>query len=422
MPDPETTAVDVGGMFIHGIANNPIFDLAVKTGIRSKTMESTLLYDADGKINDEVDKKVEKIWNICLERAHKEGRKREEELGVELGAASNVKKEEIKIREDSKDDDDDDDDDGEMEVIMEGTIQPLTTNPMEGKVEQQSVFAPDFETERAPDSPPAQEVPKPAAPAPAVPMEALPAPATAATAAAATAAAATAAAAEPKAPATAPVETPSTSTIHLSRFVDGHITEKESFQETIDRVNSDVISRLTSEEMKYFNWHKANLEMSCGMDLKDIGREWNEDEVFGFEGEHHMLSEGFQPLMTNMANGVNIRFEVEVEKIELDGGLEVNQNVWGEVLFKDLEVARERIFNEGKPGGVKVVAKGGEEFTGDIVVCTVPLGVLKTDTVKFKPPLPERKREAIEKVGFGVLNKCALSFEVRTVSHCNQRG
>jgi hypothetical protein len=50
-------AVVVGGMFIHGVANNSFY-LPVQTAIRNKTMELTVLYDADGKIIDEVDKKV----------------------------------------------------------------------------------------------------------------------------------------------------------------------------------------------------------------------------------------------------------------------------------------------------------------------------------------------------------------------------
>jgi len=110
--------------------------------------------------------------------------------------------------------------------------------------------------------------------------------------------------------ATTPSTSPSpltTSSIHISKFLPNHITETESFQEIIDRVSSSEISALTEEEKRCFNWHKANLELSCGVDLSEIGREWNEDEVWGFEGDHHMLSEGFQPLVTNLATGINTR-------------------------------------------------------------------------------------------------------------------
>jgi monoamine oxidase len=42
------------------------------------------------------------------------------------------------------------------------------------------------------------------------------------------------------------------------------------------------------------------------------------------------------------------------------------------------------------------------------VLCTVPLGVLKANTIQFIPPLPPRKCEAIEKLGMGLLNKVVL--------------
>jgi hypothetical protein len=36
--------------------------------------------------------------------------------------------------------------------------------------------------------------------------------------------------------------------------------------------------------------------------------------------------------------------------------------------------------------------------------------VLKSSSIKFEPPLPEPKQQAIEKMGCGLLNKCVLSF------------
>ena len=36
---------------------------------------------------------------------------------------------------------------------------------------------------------------------------------------------------------------------------------------------------------------------------------------------------------------------------------------------------------------------------------TAPLGVLKKGTIRFSPPLPERKQDVISRMGFGILNK-----------------
>lgn len=46
----------------------------------------------------------------------------------------------------------------------------------------------------------------------------------------------------------------------------------------------------------------------------------------------------------------------------------------------------------------------------DAVLCTLPLGVLKQQppAVQFVPPLPEWKTSAIQRMGFGNLNKVRL--------------
>lgn len=44
-------------------------------------------------------------------------------------------------------------------------------------------------------------------------------------------------------------------------------------------------------------------------------------------------------------------------------------------------------------------------FRGDAVIVSVPLGVLKAQALSFHPPLPEWKTQAINNLGFGLLNK-----------------
>src|SRR5690606_7838794 len=61
--------------------------------------------------------------------------------------------------------------------------------------------------------------------------------------------------------------------------------------------------------------------------------------------------------------------------------------------------------------GIKVECTNGKVFEADHVVVTLPLGVLKTDDVQFNPPLPEWKRGAIERLGYGVLNKVVLVYK-----------
>lgn len=67
------------------------------------------------------------------------------------------------------------------------------------------------------------------------------------------------------------------------------------------------------------------------------------------------------------------------------------------------------------PSGVEVEAEvggggGRVSVQADVCICTLPLGVLKAGDVTFDPALPESKREAIERLGFGCLNKVLLVF------------
>jgi monoamine oxidase len=63
------------------------------------------------------------------------------------------------------------------------------------------------------------------------------------------------------------------------------------------------------------------------------------------------------------------------------------------------------------------------------IIITIPLGCLKRETILFEPPLPDWKREAINKMGLGLMNKLILQFsndfwgpDVRGILHaCNER-
>lgn len=60
---------------------------------------------------------------------------------------------------------------------------------------------------------------------------------------------------------------------------------------------------------------------------------------------------------------------------------------------------------------VVVKTSDGNVFEGSQVIVTVPLGVLKAGTIKFEPEFSKRKQGAIERVGFGDVEKVALTFQ-----------
>lgn len=58
----------------------------------------------------------------------------------------------------------------------------------------------------------------------------------------------------------------------------------------------------------------------------------------------------------------------------------------------------------------------------DAVLCTLPLGVLKQQppAVQFVPPLPEWKTAAIQRMGFGNLNKVSINIQCLAVLWLHQ--
>jgi monoamine oxidase len=68
---------------------------------------------------------------------------------------------------------------------------------------------------------------------------------------------------------------------------------------------------------------------------------------------------------------------------------------------------------ENQKQGVRVTTKAGATFVARQLCCTVPLGVLKHNSITFDPPLPKPKARAIAQLGMGVLDKIVLLFPER---------
>lgn len=138
-------------------------------------------------------------------------------------------------------------------------------------------------------------------------------------------------------------------------------------------------------EIGLLGWYWANLEYACACDLSCLSlRNWDQDDPFDFSGDHLILVDGYKAMLKPIAKTLDVRLNHPVKTIK-----------YGDV----------------GGGGVEVVTNDGTTFTADAVVCTLPLGVLKTPMVAFDPPLPQWKRDSINALGFGILNKVALKFE-----------
>ena len=114
-------------------------------------------------------------------------------------------------------------------------------------------------------------------------------------------------------------------------------------------------------------------------DPDQLSLRWFGNEA-AFGGGDVILPGGYQQLIQHLARDLTIRLGTEV----------------GKVVYSD--------------SGVRLQTSEGP-VDADRVIVTIPLGVLKAGTIAFDPPLPDQKQAAIERLGFGLLDKVVLKFD-----------
>ncbi|KAK6939383.1 SWIRM domain [Dillenia turbinata] len=149
---------------------------------------------------------------------------------------------------------------------------------------------------------------------------------------------------------------------------------------------------LSPLERRVMDWHLANLEYGCATSLKEVSLPyWNQDDVYGgFGGPHCMIKGGYSRVVESFGEGLHILLNHVVTQVSY--------------CAKDSDLAADQCCK------VKITTSDGNEFSGDAVLVTVPLGCLKAEAIKFSPPLPQWKHSSIQRLGFGVLNKVVLEF------------
>ncbi len=59
---------------------------------------------------------------------------------------------------------------------------------------------------------------------------------------------------------------------------------------------------------------------------------------------------------------------------------------------------------------IRLTTQDNRQYFSKYVLITIPLGCLKARSIQFTPSLPDWKQEAIDRMGFGLLNKVFLQF------------
>lgn len=146
---------------------------------------------------------------------------------------------------------------------------------------------------------------------------------------------------------------------------------------------------LNAQDFRLLNWHIANLEYSNATNLNRLSlKGWDIDAGNEWEGKHTMVVGGYQSVargLSMLPTPLNIRHKAPVKRITYT--------------------------TEAATGPARIELEDGQSVEADYVVNTIPLGVLKQGGVDFQPPLPSWKTDAIERLGFGVLNKVILVYK-----------
>lgn len=160
----------------------------------------------------------------------------------------------------------------------------------------------------------------------------------------------------------------------------GPVAEGISLGQTLETLREDAGVAEVVSERQLFDWHLANLEYANAGLLSDLSLAfWDQDDPYEMGGDHCFLPGGNVKLVSALAEGIPIFYGKQVHTIRYG------------------------------TSGVQVITPH-QVFEGDMALCTVPLGVLKQNTIKFEPELPQRKLDAIRRLGFGLLNKVAMLF------------
>ncbi|PKU37124.1 hypothetical protein llap_12569 [Limosa lapponica baueri] len=179
-------------------------------------------------------------------------------------------------------------------------------------------------------------------------------------------------------------------TSYLSHQLDFNVLNNKpvSLGQALEVVIHDVY--LSSRDRQILDWHFANLEFANATPLSTLSlKHWDQDDDFEFTGSHLTVRNGYSCVPVALAEGLDIKLNTAVRQVRYTAS------------------------------GCEVIAVNTRStsqtfiYKCDAVLCTLPLGVLKQQppAVQFVPPLPEWKTSAVQRMGFGNLNKVVLCFD-----------
>jgi polyamine oxidase len=135
---------------------------------------------------------------------------------------------------------------------------------------------------------------------------------------------------------------------------------------------------ISREQQDFYRYFAADIEITSGADLAELSAaSYDQDDELS--GGDAIPATGFGPIVKHLANGLDIR-------------------------------TGERVTEAKQQSGQVTVMTERNTFTGDFIVNTLPLGVLRQEAQTYSPALSKLKSDAIRRMKMGVLNKTVLVF------------
>lgn len=234
----------------------------------------------------------------------------------------------------------------------------------------------------------------------------------------------------------------------------------------LERLESHLLVALDDDMAEVIRWHKQHLESALSASLDDVSaKNWALGASQTHDGRQGMFRDGHGAIVHALAAEQKVELERQVSRVEYDVAVSsgahsatgtmagygigafvrpptgeprpgrastaapatsTNQAAGARAgeqrrgVSQRLPLAGTASARTGpdsgkdsytrKPVGVRVTTTDGHVYCAESCVVTVPLGVLQSGSISFRPSLPHWKTSAICRIGFGVVNKVALRF------------
>ncbi len=155
-------------------------------------------------------------------------------------------------------------------------------------------------------------------------------------------------------------------------------TTDGALEESIEKFAK--LAGLAAADRSALNFSVSNvIESDYLGDAKELSMQYYDSDG-GHGDDSATIREGYDEMVKRLARGVNVMLGQAVTLVDTTGADVV------------VETASHRI-------------------SGKRVLVTVPLGVLQSGAIEFKPGLPEKKRQAMQRLKMGILHRAYFLFE-----------